>query len=450
VNVECDLATDVDALASGKLRDVLSAPNFMAKLFVNVATGPPRDITLYLHVDDYPRAFVYRVPVGGGVADLPEEIAPPKVRLQRSTLAEYQAPSPITPVIAQVDSPSGAFRTEDDFLRMALDENLDEKFGPELGTQLTADRQANSYLKALGEDGVVSIDTRVSDHNVPLVTDRLQNVEIDVFGRMSLDGRDYDAQPLTLKIDGAGPKIPYVEVRPWGGFVIQGTELQVSIDAVDAMSGVQKVEIGFDADSSGQFSEKLPPVQAVLDPATHSVDPGGGPLAVVGPPTGAGVAAGNAVPQRWLAKLPTTDILGIQTVLVRAIDGAGNAGEYYSKRVQVLTPEEAATKIRQQPKVVEGIVMFRQRPVPSAELTLYAIVEKPVDPAATTPTEPEEIQAATATTGSDGGFTLAGIAPGKYRLRAEGVIRNVPRFGERELTVELIPGRVVRADLHLE
>jgi hypothetical protein len=388
--------------------------------------------------------------VGSGVADLPEELADPKVRLQRPSLAEYQAPAPVTPVVAQVDSPVGSFRSPDDFLQMALDENLDKRFGPERGTSMAEDRQANSYLNALGEDGVLSIDTRVNDHEVPLVTDRMQNVEIDVFGRMSVGGREIDAEPLKLKIDGAGPRIPYVEVRPWGGFVVQGTDLHVAVSALDAMSGVRKVEVGFDADGNGQFSEKLPPVAAILDPATHSVAPGGGPLAVVVPPTGAGVAAGSATPQRWLATLPTNEILGIQTLLVQATDGAGNASEYYSKRVQILTPEQAAAKIQQQPKVVEGIVMFRQRPVPGAELTLFALVEKAAAPAAISSAEPEEKQVTTATAGSDGSFTFAGIAPGKYRLRAESVIRNVPRFGQQELTVELVPGRVVRADVRLE
>jgi hypothetical protein len=333
---------------------------------------------------------------------------------------------------------------------MALDENLDEKFGPELGASLVEDRQADCYLKALGEDGVLSIDTRVDDHQVPLATDHLQNIEIDVFGRLNVSGRDIDSEPLKLKIDGAGPKIPYVEVRPWGGFVIQGTDLQVAVSAFDAMSGVKKVEVGFDAEGTGQFSEKLPPLAAILDPATHSVEPTGGPLAVVGPPSGAGVAAGRATPQRWLAILPTNEILGIQTLLVRAIDGAGNASEYYSKRVQILTPEQAAAKIQQQPKVMEGVVMFRERPVPAAVLTLFAVVEEAAEPAVTPPTTPEVKQVRTATAGYDGSFTIAGIAPGKYRLSAEGVIRNVPRFGEREVTIELIPGRVVRADLQLE
>jgi hypothetical protein len=452
VKVECDLADDTDAAAEGKLRDFLTAPKYEARLFVNVLADPPREVMLYLNVDDYPRAFVYRVPIGSGVADQPEGVADAQVRLLKAVPGEYQAPAPVTNVIAQVDAPLSAFANTGDYVQMALDENLDNKFGPETGTSFIEDRQANSYFDQLSPEGVLSIDTRVTDFQVPLVTDRLQNVEIDVNSRMSLNGQPFNAEPLKLRIDGAGPRIPFVSVAPWGGFVVAGTELQVSVTAVDAMSGVKKVDIGFDLDGTGEFSEKAPPVAAALDPAP-AVGPSGGPLAVVGPPSGAGEGAGSAAPRQWRAKLPTTDVLGVQTILVRATDGAGNASEIYAKRVQIITPEEAAAKIQQQAKVVEGLVVYRDRPVPAAELTLYSVPE-PQEPsaAAATAEQPAPLpkQVATATADENGQFTLSGIAPGKYILSAQGVVRNVTRLGQQDVVVELVPGRVVRADLQLQ
>ena len=103
-------------------------------------------------------------------------------------------------------------------------------------------------------------------------------------------------------------------------------------------------------------------------------------------------------------------------------------------------------------KVVEGVVAYRDRPVPSAELTLYAVPE-PKEPPAATPTPqaaPPPQQVATANTDESGRFTLGGVAPGKYLLIAEGVIRNVPRFAQRDVVVELAPGDYVTGSLGMQ
>jgi hypothetical protein len=281
----------------------------------------------------------------------------------------------------------------------------------------------------------LALDTRVSDHRLSLLTDRLQNVRVMVHGQLASGADQVNAPPVTLNIDGAGPNVNFVEVSPWGGFVTVGTTLDVAVTASDEMSGVKTVEVGFDIDGTGEFSQKLAPVPAVPDPARYSVDPKVNSLSPAKSPIGTGKDAEKAPTERWIAKLPTVGVLGIQTLLVRATDQVGNASEYYGKRVQILTPEQAAMKTAQQLKSIEGTVIFQERAVPAAKVVLM---------------DAEAKEVATAAAGEDGKYSLPGVAPGKYALTAEGVINNVPRFGSQELMVEVAPGPVLRVDVGLK
>jgi hypothetical protein len=433
VKIECQIAEDPVATTGGKLSDVVAAPDYEAQMFVNLSAPPPQEVTLYLHVDGYPRAFVYRVPCGPHAVDLPEEMALDEVRLRNVAWQEYQPQTPVTSIEAQVDSPVGMFETGGDTLRVALDENMDQRLGPEPGMRRPTDRQVGTYLHALGEDGVLSVDTRVADHQIPLLTNRLQNIRVQVNGRVTAGGRESDAAPLSLNIDGAPPKVQYADVMPWGGFVVSGEPLQVTVLASDTMSGVKVVEVGFDVDGTGEFSPKAAPIAAVLDPSDYSVDPRNNSLSAT-PPSLGGQLAGLE-PRHWIATVPTDQILGVQTLLIRATDHVGNASGYYSKRVQVVTPEQAAAKVQQQPKLVEGTVIFRDGPVPGAVLVLA---------------DPDANEVASAMAGADGKFSLGAVPPGKYALNAEGVINNVPRFGSQMVIIELTPGQVIQADVRVE
>jgi hypothetical protein len=121
--------------------------------------------------------------------------------------------------------------------------------------------------------------------------------------------------------------------------------------------------------------------------------------------------------------------------LIRATDQVGNVSEYYPKRVQILTPEQATAKIEAQARTVEGTVIFRDTPVPNAVVTLRG---------------PENAEVASGRAGEDGQFSIGNVPVGEFQVSAEGVINNVPRFGAQPVVVELAPSLVVRADIHLE
>jgi hypothetical protein len=378
---------------------------------------------------------VYRVPCGAQAVDVPEQKKLAALRLRKTAWPDYQPPAAVTPLQAEVDSSVGTFESGGDIVQVALDENMDQLMGPEQGRLLATDRQADVFLQSLGDDGMLALDTRIADHQVALFTDRLQNVSVLVHGQLSAAGSREDAGPIALNIDGSPPSVNFVEVSPWGGFVAAGTELQVAVTAADQMSGVKLVEVGFDLGGTGQFSDKAPPVAAVPDPARYSVDLAANSLAA-GPSTRSDAAlAGSAKPEHWVAKLPTEGLTGIQTLLVRATDHVGNVSQFYGKRVQILTPEQAAAKLEQQTKLIEGTVIFRNQPVPNAEVKLLDAQAK-------------ELAASPA--GGDGRFSLAGVQPGKYVVRAEGVVNNVTRFGTQEIVVELTPIPAIRADVRLE
>ena len=107
------------------MHDVVAAPNYQANLFVNVPATPPQVVTLYLHVDGYPRAFVYRVQCSAQTTDLPEKTDFGLSTDSQAGLAGISTAGAVTPLEAQIDAPVGTFESGIDSVRVALDENMD-------------------------------------------------------------------------------------------------------------------------------------------------------------------------------------------------------------------------------------------------------------------------------------------------------------------------------------
>ncbi len=406
VVVECEIAEDLAAGSQGKLRDTIDAKKPRANLFVNVPATPPQQVTLYLHVDGFPRAFVYRVLSGAESVDLPEVTDLTEVRLiQPETIAGFQAPAATTPVEIQVDAPVGSFEDGNDYVEVQLDENQDGQLETESAIRFTLDRQATSYLESFAA-GTLSLDTRVGDFRVPLPTQRLQNVNVKVLGEVGVKNIAHKVDPLTLRIDGAPPRIHRVSLKPASGTIVTGAELEVSVWVRDAMSGVKRVEVAFDTDGTEKITPQTQLTKAVFDPFT----------------------------KRWTAKLATEKILGWKTLLVQATDRVDITSEVFTVPVLVVTPEQIATLVKTQPKVLQGIVTFENRSIADVEMTL---------------TDPAGQVVATDTTNERGGFVFAEVAPGTYSVSARGVIYNVPRQGSKKVVIAPEAGGVVQADIEL-
>ena len=90
-------------------------------------------------------------------------------------------------------------------------------------------------------------------------------MRVNVLGRLFTGGMSFWSQPVEVVLDGGAPRVDRLELSP-GRQIAHGGELAVSAWASDAeLSGVTQVEVGFDVDRSGEFSEKVPPVQAEIE-----------------------------------------------------------------------------------------------------------------------------------------------------------------------------------------
>jgi hypothetical protein len=246
------------------------------------------------------------------------------------------------------------------------------------------------------------IQTKVTDYRLELPLTGLQNVQVNLLGRMQAGGKESWSEPVKLLLDATPPAIDELILTPRGHVVI-GKELNVAMGVTDhGGSGVQKVELAFDVAGTGEFATEPPPVGAV-----------------------------SQSPVTWLAKLPTADLEpGNYTLLARATDAAGNASDYLAiTNVQVLTPEMAAELQRQQTNRVLGTVRFGTMPAAGMKMTLRPLA---ADGPAVEPVIAD----------ASGGFVFAEVPPGQYELLAEGKIKNggrsiVPPRGEErfELTV---------------
>jgi hypothetical protein len=405
VQVHCEIADPLPADAEVRLDGELKAPAYEANLYAEVQSALGRVVPVRLHVDGYPRAFVYRVPCNAQMVDIPEEADLLAVRiasLPRGLV--YKAPAGVIPVQLQIDAPA-ASRSRTFGVDVGIDRDRDRELRGEPTVHLTSERQTRAKLDHVGPRGEFVVQTEVSDFTIDLTEITLTDSRANVLARAQLGKRVAWSEPVEIVIDGRPPRLSAVELRPDRVTVIGG-DLEVSVIANDdELSGIAKVEAMFDMARSGQFAADAAPIPATLE------------------------ASG-----RWVAKLPTAALSrGAYTVLVRATDRMGNVSDISKVRVQAVTPAEVASA-KEAAKLgrVAGIVVFGQEPQAGIKVTLT------LDPAAPPPPPaagPPPVFAPT-TTDDAGAFAFEHVPPGKYKATAEGLIHNKRRKIEVPVAVE--------------
>jgi len=391
-----------------QLEGILNAPDYSALLYVQAPVSDSRVQTVYVNVDDYPRAFIYEVPCGAPSTNIPEVADELELRiLAPADGTMYPAPAAKIPVSLEVDAPIGSFDNDQDTLEVGIDRDRDRDFRDESPLVLHSDRQAEIFLNRWGTNGIVTVKTDVHDFKLEVPGGALQNLRANLAAKAQVGSRIAYSAPIEIGLDGAPPQISRVELKP-GRTATVGDELVVDVWSTDAeMSGTGKVEIGFDVDSSGKFSEKTPPTPAV-----------------------------SVAPTKWSLKVPTATLLpGNATLLIRATDRVGNVGEYTKMSLQVVSKADAAALAKAAGSRVIGTVRYGPDPLEKAVVALTGADDKPV---------------AMAETDAAGFFALEGVPAGTYKLAARGLARNKPRKLEQTLTVPAAPAKVPRLELKVE
>ncbi|HEY5313145.1 MAG TPA: hypothetical protein VIK18_11525 [Pirellulales bacterium] len=360
-------------------------------------------VLLLVDVDDYPRAFAFRIDSRTTALDLPQaELTAIKITAPPARTA-YRLPAGPIPVRLEADAPSDDLSGSEDFIEVGLDTNRDRILNGEPSVRLTADRRTSVTLDKLAPGGTLEVRTQVQDLAVEVPTVSLASGRVAVLGRVHLGGKSVWSNSVELILDGEPPTIERVTLKP-GAKIVRGTKLDVLATATDGdLSGVASVEVAFDLKNEGHFTADPKPLPAAID------------------------ASG-----RWAVQLPTDALgLGGYQLLLRATDRVGNVSEYKSVTVRIVTAESAEKPLNQ----VSGSVTYGKEPMPQIQITLAPEKGEKLPPV---------------TSDARGNFVIRSVLPGKYTLTAKGVVRNKVRKAEAKLEVGPPPLRPKPITLELK
>jgi hypothetical protein len=408
VRIHGDILEPLPLDAERQLDAVLQPGGPDAELHVEVPAAAGRIVALRLTVDGYPRAIYYRVPASGETSDIAEDLdmlAARIVELPKGTI--YRPPTATIPVRIELDAPASILKNPQLRAEVGIDRNRDRELRGDEVVVLSADRQVTAALVDVDQAGQLAIEAQVGDFSLEVPAAALPSGRVNLLARAALGDREAWSEPVEIVIDGELPRTSAIELRPAGAVVI-GQELLASALCDDlGLSGVAKMEAAFDLERSGKFGSSPPPVAGALR------DDG-----------------------RWTARLPTAGLAsGSYNVLVRAIDRAGNVGEPIRASIRVQSQAEAdAKKVHDNSADIAGVVAYGQAPQANTKVALLA--DTGARPAAAKAKTDPPPALATATTDGQGRFTFPRVAPGKYVLVAEALVKNKNRRAEQPLAFQ--------------
>lgn len=427
VRITGELAEGLEPGWTAQLAGRLNGPNDVARLFVNVPEAQGRVVTLRLHADGYPRAFVFRVPCDQDSADLPEESDLHDVRiLSPADGTAFPVPTEKVMVQFQVDAPHGTFQTQEDFVQVGIDRDRDRTFLGDDPLVFHNDRQVKNHWVKAAAGGWITLASAVDDFQVDVPTMGLENAEVNLLANLITPTKTSWSLPQRLVFDGVGPELKRPELKSGdatiGNVVTQGKDVEVSIQASDfAKSGVVKVLAGFDLLGLGQFGTEPPPL-----PAKRTEN------------------------DRWTATLPTGELKpGIYVVLFQGTDRVGNKGDYISTKVEVISPEEAEVRKTRRTNVLTGVVLDGKTPAPKIKVTLTPKLSKEEQQKLEAEKKTPVVIAPTVTDDA-GKFAFPNVQIGSYTLTIEGITRGLRRKQETPVIIPPPPTRLKPLEIRID
>ena len=374
-------------------------------LYCAVPPSAPRELTLEIDVDRYPRAFVYHVPCWQTKTDIPLALDSQSISILEPSVGKCIGPeAKLLSATLKIDMTSGAFGSRGDIVEIGWDLDRDREFANETTIRFASDRLANIQLSATPTGGL-AIKARVMDVKVELPPPAVKNNRVNLLARIISGNETVWSQPVEVISDSDPPVITGVELLP-GTQLVQGTELLVRVGVDDAnLSGVVQVDAMLDVDGLG------------------AIDATGAK-----PMTCAREADGS-----WKVSLPTEDASpGRKTLFVRAKDKVGNQSLVAKAFVEIVDKKGWEEKQKQVVQELSGSVTYSEAPISNAKVWL----------------EDEKGVVLHRTNADERGmFRLQNVQVGKYKLVAIGVVKNRPRKAERPIELAPAPAAPLRVRL---
>jgi hypothetical protein len=397
--------------ASAKLDDA------QATDFVSVKLDPDRRRSLLarLHVDGYPRAFVYEMDV---TQNRPISRRMREIRL--FTPAKIYAPRPSIPVTIFVDAPN-AFRDPETRIELAWSSRAPR---PGAGTptkRFFTERAVSSAIEEGKEDGTLVIKVEATDFEYPIPTAGIENDQLEFVARLvERDRPDLVSERLQVVIDGTAPIFASFEVPER---IEVGQPVKIAARVTDE-SPIEKVQFA--------LCDRFDPAK-FEDPAKFAELP---------------IQKDGVFDQDrglYIAQL-TTEKLEAGEAGLRYTIVARSRNEYLDKwametKQVMIVPKSAKTADRMTGEI-EGTVMLYDKINPGALVTIAA-----KDPA-TIAKVPTAIAPAAAD--KDGKFKFENLIPGTYTIKATTKAGNSTYRLPRPLDVVVQAGVTQKVKLELK
>lgn len=401
-----DVIASLPETAEVLLNGTVKSPNYVTRLHVDAPRGQGREVLLQLHVDGYPRAFSYLVPCDETAVDLPPAADLAQLRITSpAPQTALSAPRETVSVKLEVDLPRGALDAPSNSLVVGIDGDNDRELLGDSPLTLASDRQVSAALAPPTGDGALNVAARVADYELELPAPGLRAGPVNLLARAIVGERVVWSDPVPILLDGAPPRVLSVELDPYGR-VVGGHKLEVRVKATDdSLSGIERVEVGYDVERTGRFGVAAPPVVAEFQPDGT-----------------------------WFALPPTGNLpIGKINVLARAIDRVGNVGKFAKAEIEIVTPEQAPPE-KPPTQLVMGRVLYGDQPVAGATVTM---------------TDEDGKESPAATTRDDGRFAFDRVPAGKYTVAAKGRAANKDRTAETEVEIKAPPAYVGPVELQI-
>ncbi|MAI31418.1 MAG: hypothetical protein CMM07_07080 [Rhodopirellula sp.] len=412
VGITAYLGSSLSSRVSGKLKGTLSAPGFQDALYIKLPSPPPERVRLCLDVDDYPRAFIYEVPCDRSALNVAELTDLMEVQVATTDGQRVFAATSSIPAEVKVNAPLGTFEDDQDSLQLVLKSSLEGTAGDVSSLTWDTDRFVSLGFQKSLPDGTLELLSKVSDFKIDMPSSGLENVSLDLIGRICVRNKRTKESLQTLRIDSTPPLIGVAQSVGAGGFAAAQSKIDVRAFVWDSDSRVKQVEAAFEAGESLAF------------------------------PTDGVITQADAIsPKEWKMLVPVGNELGERTLLIRAIDEVGNASRPFPLKLSVLSPAETKQMLQKQTVELTGTVRFRDELVPNTTLGLSAVS---ADPAAKKPNP-----LSSGKTDAQGRFLISNVPPGIYQLKVRGVLRNRVRMTQIPVEVNPGPKRTIKLEVSL-